>query len=88
MTKFMVHTDILAKELSPIGFSHSVPKMLAEKQLKDVSLKNAYVCTLAICHCAQERKVICDFEAPDEDTVRNALSKIGLPITAILAKPN
>ena len=88
MTKFVVHTDILAKELGPFGFTHSVPKMLSEAKFNDVSFKQAYICSLAICHCVKDRKVICDFEAPDEDTVRNALIKIGLPATAILAKPN
>jgi hypothetical protein len=88
MTKFVVHTDVFARELSPIGFTHSVPKMLADKQVTGVSLKNAYVCTLAICHCVKERKLVCEFESSDEETVRAALAKIGLPLTAILAKRN
>lgn len=88
MTKFVVHTDVLAKELGPFGFTHSVPKMLAEAKFNDVFFKQAYICPLAICHCVKERKVICEFESRDEDTVRNALAKIGLPATAILAKPN
>lgn len=88
MAKFTVHTDILAKELGPFGFTHSVPKMLMEAQFKDVLFKQAYICPVALCPCVSDRKVICDFEAPDEDTVRTALAKIGLPATAIMAKPN
>jgi hypothetical protein len=86
MTKFLVHTDVLAKDLGPFGFTSSVPKMLSDAQLKDVVFKQAYVCPLAICHCVKERKVICEFDSTDENTVRNALTKIGLPATAILAK--
>lgn len=87
MTKFIVHTDILAKELGPFGFTTSVPKMLDEARIDDVAFRLAYICPLAICHCVKDRKVICEFDGHDEDSVRAALSKIGLPATAILAKP-
>ena len=87
MTKFMVHTDILAKEMSPLTFTQSVPRMLRDTKL-DVTFRQAYVCPLTICHCVKERKMVCEFDGTDEATVRSALSKIGLPATAILAKPN
>jgi hypothetical protein len=88
MIKFMVHTDVLAKELGPFGFTSSVSKMLSDARLSNVVFKQAYVCPLAICHCVKDRKVICEFDSADEDTVRSALAKIGLPANAILAKPN
>jgi len=87
MSKFMVHTDVLAKDLGPLGFMQSVPEMLRNAKL-NVTFKQAYVCPLAICHCVKDRKVICEFDGSDEDTIRSALAKIGLPATAILAKPN
>jgi len=88
MTKFKVHTDVLAKEMGPFGFMRSVPQMLQDAKLNDVAFTQAYVCPLTICHCVKDRKVICEFVGPNEDTVRSALAKIGLPATAILAKPN
>jgi hypothetical protein len=69
-------------------FAMAVPKMLREANLGSVIFKTAYVCPLAICHCTKERKVMCEFEGPDGDTLRTALAKIGLSATAILAKPN
>jgi hypothetical protein len=87
MTKFMVHTDILAKEMSPLTFTQSVPQMLRDAKF-DVTFRQAYVYPLSICHCVKERKMICEFDGTDENTVRAALAKIGLPATAILAKPN
>jgi hypothetical protein len=85
----MVHTDVFAKELSALTFATTVPRMLYESKFSDsVSFKRAYICPLAICHCVKERKMVCEFEAPNEETVRTALMKIGLPASAILAKPN
>jgi hypothetical protein len=85
----MVHTDVRAKDLNPLTFMTSVPRMLHdEKCSNSVALKRVYPCPLAICHCVKERKLVCEFECPDEETVRTALIKIGLPATAILAKPN
>ena len=82
----MVHTDVLVKDLNPYGFSTTVPKMLSDAKLSNVACKQAYVCPLTICHCVNDRKVICEFDSTDEVTVRSALAKIGLPATAILAK--
>jgi hypothetical protein len=88
MSRFIVHTDVEARELGPLGFMKSVPEMLYKEHLNDVKFHQAYVCALKICHCVNDRKMMCEFEGPDMDTVRNALTKIGMPITAILAKPN
>ena len=88
MSKFLVHTDVTAKELGPLGFTRSVPQMLSEQHLSDVHFKQAYVCNLAICHCVNDRKMMCEFEGADMDAVRGALQKIGLPVAAILAKSN
>jgi hypothetical protein len=86
MPKFIVHTDISAKDLGPFGFTKSVPQMLAKAQLRDISFKKAFVCQLAYCYCVQERRVMCEFESPNEESVRHALTKIGLPFNAILQK--
>jgi hypothetical protein len=88
MTRFLVHTDLVASQLDPAELNVSVPKMLSEAKLSNVALKQAYVCRLTICHCVNDRKVMCEFDSTDEATVRSALTKIGLPLTAILAKPN
>ena len=89
MTRFIVHTDVFAKDLSPATFMTTVPRMLHDAKFKDrVGLKRAYPCQLAICHCVKERKMVCEFEGPNEEIVRTALMKIGLPATAILARPN
>ena len=88
MAKFLVHTDVTAKELGPLGFTKSVPAMLNEQHVSNVQFKQAYVCSLAICHCVNDRKMMCEFDGTDVDSVRAALQKIGLPVSAILAKPS
>ena len=85
---FLVHTNILARELEPFDFIQSLPKLLADANVTNVQFKEGYVCPLPICHCTKDRKLMCVLEAPDENTVRSSLTKIELPITAILAKPN
>ena len=62
--------------------------MLAEAHLNNVHFKTGYACNLSICHCANDRKLMCVIDGPDLETVRNALAKIELPIAAILPKPN
>jgi hypothetical protein len=86
MSKFVVHTDVLAKEMGPMSFLTSVPKMLSEAKLNSVTFRQAYVCPLAICHCVKDRKMVCEFDSPDENTLRAALAKLELPASAILAK--
>jgi hypothetical protein len=86
MPTFVVHTDVRARELGPFGFTTSVPKMLNEAQVKNVTFKIAYACHLAFCHCVRDRKIICEFESLDKETVRDTLAKIGMPVTAILQK--
>jgi hypothetical protein len=60
----------------------------AETQFNMVVFKTAYACPLAICHCVNDRKIMCELESPDADALRKLLAKIELPFTAILAKPN
>jgi hypothetical protein len=89
MEKFLVHTDVTAKEVGPTGILHAMGiQMLSEQHVSNVKFKHAYVCDLAICHCVNDRKIICEFDGDDMDCVREALQKIGLPVFAILAKPN
>ena len=86
--RFLVHTDVTARELDPLIFIKSVPDLLASAHLASVKFLEGRVCNLSICHCAKDRKLMCLLEGPDQETVRNALAKIELPITAILSKPN
>jgi hypothetical protein len=88
MTRFLIHTDVTARELDPLTFTKSVPQMLAEAHLTSVQFRQAFVCSLSICHCVHDRKIMCVMDGPDENAVRSAMVKIELPITAILAKPN
>jgi len=88
MTRFIVHTDVLEKDLDSVGMSASVPQLLRQANFNSVAFKGAYVCRLAICHCIKDRKIICEFDSSDQETLRTALMKISLPITAILARPN
>ena len=84
----MVHTDVFAKDLDSVGFTMSVPQLLQEAKLSQIAFKTAYICPYSICHCVKDRKIVCEFDSPDQETLRTALTKIGLPATAILAKPN
>ena len=86
--KFLVHTDVTARELDPYVFIKSVPDLLAAEHLASVKFLQGFVCNLSICHCTQDRKLMCLLEGPDQETVRDAMKKIELPITAILPKPN
>jgi len=79
---------VTARELDPFIFIKSVPDMLTEARLTDVQFRTGYVCNLSICHCVNDRKLMCVVDGPDMDTVRKALAKIELPISAILPKPN
>jgi len=88
MTRFLVHTNVTAREIDPMTFTKSVPQMLAGAHLTSVQFRQAFVCNLSICHCVNDRKIMCVMDGPDESTVRSAIAKIELPITAILAKPN
>ncbi|MGA2238467.1 MAG: hypothetical protein ABSG74_04575 [Candidatus Bathyarchaeia archaeon] len=89
MTRYVVHTNVPVRELDPIGFSQSIPKMLnAETQFKMVVFKTAYACPLHMCYCENDRKIMCELESPDADALRKVLKKIELPFTAILAKRN
>jgi hypothetical protein len=88
MTRFLIHTDVTARELDPMTFTRSVPQLLAEARLTGVQFKQAFICNLSICHCVHDRKIMCVLDGPDEDAVRSAMAKIELPITAILAKPS
>ena len=42
--------------------------------------------TIVIIHGFQEpeKKIICEFEGPDMSSVKNAVDKIGLPVSAIM----
>ena len=86
--KFLVHTDVTAREMDPFIFIKSVPEMFAAEHVAGVKFLQGYVCNFTICHCAQDRKLMCLLDGPDQETVRNALKQIELPITAILPKPN
>ena len=86
--RLVVHTNVTARELDPLIFIKSVPQMLASAHLTTVHFIQGYVSGLNICHCTQDRKLMCLIEGPDNDSVMDALKKIELPITAILAKPN
>ena len=86
--KFLVHTDVTAREMDPFIFIKSVPDMLAAEHLATVKFLQGYVCNLKICHCVQDRKLMCLLDGPDQETIRSALKQIELPITAIVPKPN
>ena len=86
LTRFLVHTDVLAREMDELAFTTTVPHMLYEAKCGKVSLKLAYICNYSICHCVKQRKMMCEFDGPDEDTLRSALTKIGLPVTAIVTR--
>jgi len=51
--------------------------MLTEEGIKDVTFKTAYC-------CAPDKKVIAEFWGPDKEAVNKALSKIGMPVTAVM----
>jgi hypothetical protein len=51
--------------------------MLRDAKVAEVKYKTAYCCTL-------DGKLIAEFEGPDKDNVKQALTKISLPFTAVM----
>jgi hypothetical protein len=76
MKTYIVHSDISPAIADPETWIMSIPKMLNEAKVEDVKHKTAY-CSMP------DRKVLCEFEGPDKDAVKNALNKIGIPFTAL-----
>jgi hypothetical protein len=56
------------------------------EESRAVEFKTAYTRQLTLCHCVKDRRVMCEFEGHDAETLRDAFDKIGLPTTAILPK--
>ena len=54
-----------------------VPKMLEKANVKNVRHKTSYC-------CISDMKVIAEFEGPDKETVRNALTNMSMPFAAIM----
>jgi hypothetical protein len=78
MKTFIVHSDIPRDKLpNASGWVLGVPRMLTEEGIKDVTFKTAYCCT-------PDKKVIAEFWGPDKEAVNKALSKIGMPVTAVM----
>jgi len=77
MKTFIVHTDVPAGKMDVPGWVTGVPKMLSAAKFEGIKLKAAYCCT-------PEKKIICEFEGPDMSSVKNAVDKIGLPVSAIM----
>jgi hypothetical protein len=76
MKTFIANTDVPAGKMDVQAWITGVPKMLSAAKVEGVKLKAAYCCT-------PEKKIICEFEGPDINSVKNALEKIRLPVSAI-----
>jgi hypothetical protein len=74
---FIVHTDVPVGNIDVPAWVTGIPKMLSNANVEDISLRTAYCCT-------PEKKVIAEFQAPDEGTLKRILEKIGIPFTAII----
>jgi len=77
MKTFIVHTDVPAGKMDAPAWITGIPKMLSAAKVEGIKLKTAYCCT-------PEKKIICEFEGPDMNSVKNAVGKIGLPVSAIM----
>jgi len=76
MTTFVVHSDLPCDISGATKWVSEVPKMLAEHRVSDVRLTTAYC-------CIPDKKIVAEFEGPDKEAVRRALSGIGMSITDI-----
>jgi hypothetical protein len=78
MKTFIVHSDIPRDKLpNASGWILALPKMLTAEGIRDVTFKTAYCCT-------PDKKVIAEFSGPDKEAIDKALSKIGMPVTAVM----
>jgi hypothetical protein len=74
---FVVNSDVPPQQLDIAAWWKSVPQLLHNAKIEDVKIKTVYCCT-------PDRKVIAEFEAPDKEAVRSALSKISMPFTTVM----
>ena len=77
MKTFIVNTDVPAGKMDVPEWVTGIPKMLSAAKVEGTKLKSAYCCT-------PEKKIICEFEGPDMNSVKNAVGKIGLPVSSIV----
>jgi len=77
MKTFVVNSNVPVGKVDVPAWVLAIPKMIAEANVGDIKYKTAYCCT-------PDRKVIAEFEGPDKDAVKKALTKIGMPFTAVM----
>jgi hypothetical protein len=77
MKTFVVYSDISHLKEDAATWVAAIPKMLRDAKVAEVKYKTAYCCTL-------DGKLIAEFEGPDKDNVKQALTKISLPFTAVM----
>ncbi len=77
MKTFVVYSEISHLKEDATTWVAAIPKMLSDAKVVDVKYKTAYCCTL-------DGKLIAEFEAPEKEAVRTALTKIGMPFTTVM----
>jgi hypothetical protein len=77
MKTYVVHSGVPAGKMDVPEWVLGIPKMLLDAKLDNVRFRASYCCT-------PDRKIIAEFESPDKDTLTKALTKIGMPFTAVM----
>jgi hypothetical protein len=77
MKTFIVNSAILPKEMDPAHCAMGTPKMLKDAGINDVKVRTCYC-------CGKDGKVVMEFEAPNKESLSNALKKIELPVESIM----
>jgi len=77
MKTFIVNSDVPQGQLDAARWLVGVPLVLRDSKIENVRLKTAYCCT-------PDRKIVAVFEGPDKETVSSAMTKIGIPFTAVM----
>jgi hypothetical protein len=77
MKTFIVYSDIPAGATDTSKWLRGIRERLSQAAWKNVNFKTAYCCT-------PDRKIIAEFEAKDEKTLRKALDEIGMRIADLM----
>ena len=77
MKKFVVDSTIPPGKLDPIAWIMGTSKMLRDTGAKDIKFRTCYC-------CSAEGKVVCEFDAPNKESLSEVLRKIDFPVESIM----
>ena len=78
MKQFVVYSGIPRKELDVVACIGGIPRALKKAGIENVHLTNC-----SCCSPPESKKVIMEFQAPDQESLSAALKKVDFPVESI-----